>query len=161
MALWLVRAGVGGKYGDVALQEGVAGIGWPELGDLSDLTSREELDERCRVAFPDYSPSQIRSEVSQHWAFYACIHPGDFVVIPISRRSVVAIGRVTGDYEYRPDLPAVLQHTRRVEWLMPDMPRSAFDQDLQSWLSRRPTVVQIKLDDAEERIRALVENRSR
>lgn len=154
-----MRAGKGGRcgrYGDVALQEGIAGIGWPELGDLSDLTSHEQLKERFLAIYPGDSPARIGACVGQVWAFYALIGPGDFIVTSISRRSVIPIGRVIGDYEYRRDLPNVLQHARRVEWLVPDMPRSAFDQDLQPWLSRRPTVVQIRLANAEERIRALV-----
>ncbi|CAN5583922.1 hypothetical protein BH23CHL2_BH23CHL2_23500 [soil metagenome] len=160
MALWMVRAGKGGMYGDVALREGIAGIGWGQLGDLADLKSREQLKDRYGLTFPDDSPGQIGSGVGNIWAFYSLIKPGDLVLIPIPHMSVIAVGRVIGDYEHRPDLPVDgLRYVRRVEWLKPDVPRSAFDQDLQSWLSRRPTVVQIRLDNAEERIQALVENR--
>ena len=78
---------------------------------------------------------------------------------PYTHRSVLAIGRVIGDYEYREDLPGELQQSRRVEWLKSDIPRSAVDQDLLYSLGTALTVARIQRNNAEDRIQALVENR--
>jgi len=43
MALWLVRAGKYGEQESLALEKGLAVIGWGDLPDLSTVETREEL----------------------------------------------------------------------------------------------------------------------
>jgi len=160
MALWLIRAGKGGAHAATALEQGLAGIGWTELGDLSDVTSREQLEALYREQFPDAHAVSIGLGIGQVWAFRSRVQTGDLVGLPIPARSVIAIGKVTGGYEYRPDLPDDLRHTRRVDWVRPDVPRSAFDQDLLQSFGSLLTLAQIQRNNAEERIRAMVEGRT-
>jgi restriction system protein len=159
VALWLVRAGKGGKFADIALEQGLAGIGWAELPDLSQITTRAQLEALYRERHPGDSPQAIGNNVGQVWAFYSRVKPGDLVGLPISSRSVIAIGTVVGPYEHRPDLPQDLRHARRVEWLRPGIPRTDFDQDLLGSFGSLLTVAQIQRNNAEERIRAMIEGR--
>ena len=55
MAVWLVRAGRDGEREDVALEKGLAVIGWPRLPDLTGIRSRDELETLMRDAYPDTS----------------------------------------------------------------------------------------------------------
>jgi len=67
---------------------------------------------------------------------------------------------VTGDYKYRPDSPPDARHTRNVEWIQQDIPRSRFDQDLLYSLGAFMTVCRIQRNNAEERIKAILEGKS-
>lgn len=157
MTVWMVRAGEHGEHEDFVLEKGVAAIRWIELGDLSGVHSREELQALCEKVYPDAKPNTIVNWVRQLWAFRARIQVGDLVVLPLKTRAAIAIGRVAGLYTYRPDFPEGARHTRPVEWLKTDIPRTAFDQDLLYSLGARMTVCQIQRNQAEERIRAMLE----
>jgi restriction system protein len=156
MAVWMVRAGRQAVYAPTALEQSLVGIGWHELGDLSGVQSREDLATRMRETYPERSPAQIGSSVGQVWILVGRIQRGDLVVVPISSRSVIAVGRVTGDYQFRPDLPEELQHTRKVDWLATELPRGAFAQDLLHSFGSLLTICQVKRDRAEERILSVV-----
>jgi len=160
MAAWMVRAGAHGEREDFALERGLAVIGWDELGDLSRVGSREELDALMRGAFSDAKTATIANYVGQVWAFRERIQVGDLLVLPLKTRSAIAIGTVRGPYEYHVDNPAEARHTRSVEWIRKDIPRSDFDQDILYSLGTFMTVCQIQRNRAEERIRALVEGRA-
>ena len=43
MTLWLVRAGSRGEGEEYALTNNIVGIGWPELGDLSEVRSLDGI----------------------------------------------------------------------------------------------------------------------
>ncbi|MYC07048.1 MAG: hypothetical protein F4X57_07750 [Chloroflexi bacterium] len=62
-------------------------------------------------------------------------------------------GKIAGDYVYNPDKSqAPLPHTREVEWLVEDVPRAIFDQDLKNSFTSQLTVSQVRKDNAEARI---------
>ncbi len=157
MSVWLVRAGKHGEREQLALEEDLSVIGWAEMPDLADITTREQMEALCKQRYPDSSQSRISNYVGQLWAFRGRIQKDDLVVLPVKSRPVIAIGKITGDYRYRPDLPEDARHTRPTKWLRTDIPRSAIDQDLLYSLGAFMTVCQIKRNNAEKRIRALVE----
>ncbi|MHB9058774.1 MAG: restriction endonuclease [Bacillota bacterium] len=156
MALWLVRAGRHGEREGVALEKGVAAIGWDELPDLAKVSSKEELEELYKTHYPDEKKTTISNRVGQVWAFRERIKTGDLVVLPLKTRAAIAIGQVSGGYEFRPDLPEGARHTRPVKWLREDIPRTDFGQDLLYSFGAFMTVCQISRSRAEERVRALL-----
>jgi len=156
LTLWMVRAGARGEREDFALQNNVVVIGWEELPDLSDVTSRDELDALCREIYPELKPNTVTNWVGQLWAFRERISVGDLVVLPLKTQSAIAIGEVVGPYAYNPEFPPDATHHRRVKWLRTDLPRSALDQDLLYSLGAFLTVCQIQRNNAEQRIRAVL-----
>lgn len=48
------------------------------------------------------------------------IQPSDLVILPLKTRGAIAIGRASGPYRHRPDLPAGAHHTLPVQWIRPD-----------------------------------------
>jgi restriction system protein len=136
-------------------------IAWDELPDLAPYDSREALDLLCRQTYADSRPKTVTNWVGQIWAFRGRIEVGDLVVLPLKTQSAIAIGRVTGPYRYRPDLADNARHTRPVEWLWTDIPRSAFDSDLLYSLGAFMTVCQIQRNQAEQRIQALLAGSSK
>src|SRR4051812_24811308 len=156
MTLWLVRAGRHGEGEGVALQQNVAVIGWRELPDLSGIAAREELATLLSSIYPNAAVKTLSNWESQIWPFIRVIAPDDLVALPLKTQSgTVAIGRVTGPYKYRSDLPPEAQHSRAVEWLK-EIPRSQFDQDLRHSLGAFMTVCRIKRNNAEERVKAML-----
>lgn len=159
MAVWLVRAGSRGETEGFALEHGVAAVGWDEIPDVSGVGSREQLAELMRQAYPDSKPQRLQNLVAQVWAFAHTISIGDLVTLPLKRRAAIAFGQVTGPYTYQPDNPLGAKHVRAVRW-QPEIPRSRIAQDLLYSLGAFLTVCRIERNDAERRLRALLEGRS-
>lgn len=152
MAVWLVRAGGAGEREDFALENNCVVIGWGNLPDLSAMRDKNALKEMLEGHYPDASAGKIRNWAGQIWSFCMRIDIGDLVVLPLKTRSSIAIGRVTGSYQ----LSADGEHQRPVEWLVTDLPRSRFDQDILYSFGAFLTVCQIKRNNAEERINAVL-----
>jgi len=155
--MWLVRAGKTGQQEDVALDKGLAVIGWEDLPDLSDVHSREELEELYRKVYPDDKPKAVTNRVAQIWAFRSRIQVDDLVALPLKKQSAIAIGRITGPYKYQAKALEGVRHTRPVKWIRKDLPRTALDQDLLYSLGAFMTVCQIQRNQAEERIEKIIE----
>lgn len=71
----------------------------------------------------------------------------------------MAVGRVTGDYEYRVDATDGMRHVRRVEWLVTDIDRQAIQSDLLDSMGSLLTVFELSRFGAAERVGALAEGK--
>jgi restriction system protein len=156
MSLWLVRGGSKGEYQEFAIDNNVTIIGWRELPDLSGVKSWDELIKIHEKTYPQYSKSSTVNQVGQVWTFINRINIDDYVIMPLKGRSAIAIGKVTGPYTYRTDLPNNIHHLRPVKWIATDIPRTAFEQDLLNSLGAFMTVCQIQKNNAESRIIAIL-----
>jgi restriction system protein len=159
MAVWLVRAGKYGQREEAALEKSMAVIGWDELPDLTPIKSRDALAQLLKQTYPDDGPNTLANWNGQLWAFRDRIQKNDLVVLPLKGRSAIAIGRVAGAYSYQPK-GTDGYHTRPVKWLRTDIPRTAFDQDLLYSFGAFMTVCQISRNDAELRIKAILEGKT-
>lgn len=72
-------------------------IGWSNMGDLSDISSKEELSSRYDKFF-DKNPRGKGQDVGQVWRFLNDVQIGDYVIF--AENSVFHIGRVESDYCY-------------------------------------------------------------
>jgi len=158
MAFWLVRAGKYGEREDFALQRKVAVIGWVELSDLSAISNRKDLAILLERTYPEKKPKTLVNWESQIWPFANEIKKGDFIILPLKHRSVIAIGEVSGGYCYEPNNPNDARHTRPVKsWT--EIPRNQFAQDLLHSMGSAMTVCRIIRNNAEERVRGLLAGR--
>jgi restriction system protein len=152
---WLVRAGRHGEGEALTLEQNMVLIGWQELNDLSKISSRDQLIEVLRSTYPDAGSGRISNWAGQLWAFLARIQLGDLVVLPFKHSPAIAIGRVTGSYTYRGDLPLDARHVRPVQWLRTDIPRTAVGQDLLYSLGAFMTVCELRRNQAAQRLATL------
>lgn len=159
MALWKVQAGKYGEQEAIILEHNIVAIGWNDVGDLSKVSSRDELERHFKETYPEATPNSAANQIGQIWAFKARIKVNDWIAVPLKNRSAIAVGVVQSGYEYRQDLGDNVHHTRRVKWLRQDIPRTAFDQDLLYSFGAFMTVCQITRNDAESRVRAIVEGK--
>lgn len=158
MSLWMVRAGRFGLQEDTALREGVVTIGWDEMPNLSGIKSKEELEKLYVKTYPDAKKNAVSNMVGQIWTFMSRMKKGDLVAIPLKKQALIAIGRVEDDwYEYK-EITENVKHLRRVKWIK-NIPRTAFDQDLLYSFGAFMTVCEIKRNDAERRVKELLEKK--
>lgn len=155
MTLWMVRAGSHGEQEQAVLQHNIIAIRWLEIPDLTSVKTKDELYSLYYQVFPHKNKNQAANEVGQIWRFRDEIAVGDLVGIPLKTQSVIAIGKVTGTYEYRTDIAENVRHTIPVQWLRM-IPRSEFDQDLLYSFGAFMTVCTIWRNDAEQRIRDML-----
>jgi hypothetical protein len=159
MAAWVIRAGKKGGQEESALKDNLVTIHWKELPDLSEVRDKKSLEAIYRATYPEETSKQVAIGVGQVWRFCRVIEPGHLVALPRllkSNRMEVAIGRISGPYEYRADLGEHIRHVRSVQWICRDIRRGSFKQDLQKSLGLPPTVYQIGCQDAEQRLLAVL-----
>lgn len=155
MTLWMVRAGRYGEQEGGALDNNVVTIGWDAMSDLSKYETREELTEYYNEVYPDEGKKTVANGVGQIWRFSKEMQKGDLVALPLKTQSAIAIGEIKGKYEYK-KITDNIKHIVPVKWLK-TIPRSAFDQDLLYSLGAFMTVCQISRNDAENRVRKMLE----
>jgi 5-methylcytosine-specific restriction enzyme B len=95
-------------------------IGWKDfVPDLSNFLKDDDLKDRISVMvkgdYPD--PGTAKRKAGEITNFVSKIGVNDIVVV-CEGATILGIGRVTGPYEYRPDL--AFPHIRAVQWLSHD-----------------------------------------
>jgi 5-methylcytosine-specific restriction protein B len=83
------------------------------------------------------------------------IQIGDLVAMPRKNQQTVVLGRVTGGYEYRNDLPADCRHARTVEWFSRTFERDHLASDLRGSFRTATAVFQIRVPGAADRLLSL------
>lgn len=156
MTFWGIRAGKHGESELYNVEHSIVAIGWNEVGDLSQFTSREALQSAVTRAYPGKPIETTRVWTGELWAFKEKIKEGDWVAIPLKISSALAIGKVTGPYIYSPEAPEGSRHQRSVEWVTTDLARNMIDADLLASLGSTLTVFRVKRNNAEQRLEALV-----
>ena len=82
MKVWMVRAGKYGEREELALENGLAVIGWDELPDLSKDKSREAIRELLEESNPAASAGRVTNHAGQLFTFVNRIEEGDLVALP-------------------------------------------------------------------------------
>ncbi|WP_326672471.1 restriction endonuclease [Streptomyces sp. NBC_01257] len=130
--------------------------GWEEVGDLSGCTSIADVGDVLAQAYPDELPGRVDNWKHQLWRFIT-METGDLVVMPRKFLKVVAIGRLTGGYEYRSEAAAGFRHTRKVEWVRTQIERAAISGDLRDSIGAFLTVSELRRRDAALRVETLAQ----
>lgn len=157
--VWLMRAGGRGEDEELALTHGRAIIGFEEIGDLSQFKDVAQAAAAIVKMDKDGKKARATNYARQLLAFSRGATKGDTVVLPLKTRpGQVALGRIDGPYEYA-IVAGRHRHTRRVTWMRPDVPRSAFQQDLLYSFGAFMTVCRITRNDAERRVEDVMAGR--
>ena len=148
LAAWLIRAGSHGEREDFVLKNGIAGVGFEPVSDLTTATDRDQVRTVVRNAYPDAKERMVANFAGQLWSLRSRVKPGDLVALPLKRSSQIALGLVTRGYEYLADERSAYRHRVSVDWKRTDVPRTAIGQDLLYSLGAAMTVCQIQRNDA-------------
>lgn len=159
MALWLIRAGGHGEYEKKFLDDNRVYLTWHKIReDLTYLEHRDKVQSLLEALYPDASKHRISNHVGQIWSFSKKIKPGDWVVLPSKKEPAVHVAEVTGNYTFDSTQSAPFFHYRDVKWIVQDVPRSNFDQDLLYSFGAAMTVCRVHRHDAERRVRRMAKN---
>ena len=156
--IYLVRAGKHGEDESYVLENDLAVIGFQEIPSLANAKNYDDVSKIVARALPGEKPRLIGNFAGQVWAFAVAMRKGDVVVLPRKTTSQLALGRVTGAYEFR-DVEGKKRHTRPVKWIRTDVPRSTFEQDLLYSFGAFLTVCNISRNDAERRVAAVLDGK--
>ncbi len=153
---WLIRAGRNADRYDYCVENGLIGVGFGHLPDLSEVSSRDEIAELARAEWSEASDAQVDHRARQLWDLRSRVRFGDLVVMPGENSSQFALGTVTQEYWYD-DRDPHWHHFVSVDWKLTDVhPRAR--PDLLRYLSRRsPTIRKIAQNDKAGRLRQLLE----
>jgi restriction system protein len=115
------------------------------------LTTYEAIITKWKEAKPDSKAASVTNRSRQLNAFRNKIKEGDITAIPLKTHpGQVALGIAAGPYNYI-DINGEMRHTRKVDWIRADVPRTSFKQDLLYSLGAAQTVCRITRNDAEDR----------
>jgi restriction system protein len=127
-----------------------------EIPDISQCTSLDDVRDLVAAALPNDKPQAHTNYAAQLWTLKDRMSDGDLVVLPRKGSAQLAIGRVIGPYNYRSsEADPARRHTRPVEWLRIDVPRSAVKQDLLYSLGAFMTYCEVSRNEAARRIAVL------
>ena len=154
-ATWVIRAGRNADHYDYAVENGLVGVGFGHLPDLSEVSGRDEIAELVSRKWPEGSEAQVRARAGQLWAFLSRVRCGDLVVMPGKNNSEFAMGTVTREYWYD-DRDPYWRHFVSVDWKLTDVPRTAVKPDLLRSLLARTTIRTITRHDEVWRLQQLL-----
>jgi restriction system protein len=116
MNTWVVRAGERASLAEDFEARSCVAIGWKELGDLSQVASRDDLARAIAAAYPDWKPGRRRSSVGQVGAFLFDFQIGDRVLTYNREQRVYLVGGVTSAYRHQPNLVPGMPQIRSITW---------------------------------------------
>ena len=159
MALWLVRAGRHGEYEKKFLDENRIYLTWSGLShDLAAVKDRSQLRVLLEQIYPDAPKGRITNNLGQIWAFSKGINAGDWIILPSKQKPAIHVAKAKGEYAFNANGDDPFFHHREVEWIVQDVPRTNFDQDLLYSFGAFMTVCQVSRNDAERRVQRMAKN---
>lgn len=150
MTMWMVRAGRGGRWIEDFLERSVVGLGWHAAGDSTRFSSKEQIFDSMRSAYPDMSEGTAASGASQLWRFMQELNVGDDVVTYDADARAYHLGRITGEARYRALDIEDLTLSRFVEWHSKSVSRDALSIDARNRLGSVLTLFKVPADVADE-----------
>lgn len=110
---WLYSPGAQASEWDAFQAEGIMAIGWDEIGDLAEYSSREAI--RADLALASASTSSMKNDVLCLWQFQNDVAVGDVVYAKRGRKELVGRGEVLSEARFEAD-HGHFQHIRSVKW---------------------------------------------
>ena len=116
---WLIAAGEGAHLWDDFVKSSMIKIGWSDVGDLSPISAKKQLEIAVKKAYPNYSEGSADAKspdkvVAMLWSFSHEIKVGDVVFVKSGMSQIIGRGTVKSDYKYGEY--GEYQHARDVEW---------------------------------------------
>lgn len=110
---WLYAAGDGSVNWENDYAVGIMAIGWDDIGDLMQYSSKEDMRAKMREVYG--GTGSYKNQVHATWQFANDIKPGDIIFVKKGRKEIVGRGIVEGEYVYDPSREH-FRNTRAVRW---------------------------------------------
>ncbi|NNE32253.1 MAG: AAA domain-containing protein [Winogradskyella sp.] len=110
---WLYAPGENARKWNELFSSNEMAIGWDDLNDLSEFSSKEKIEEALMESAKD--GKRKYNNALACYEFASVIKPGDIVITKKGKREYVGWGIVTGEYFYDSD-QTEYKHRRKVDW---------------------------------------------
>lgn len=110
---WLYAPGDDARLWAKFYQNGIMGLGWDYLGDLSHYKTRAEVEKA--IADQRNDGKRPINDSKAVWDFYQEIKPGDIVYAKSGVKKLVGRGIVTGEYTFD-EKATEYKHRHRINW---------------------------------------------
>lgn len=111
---WIYAPGDGAAKWDEFYKLGVMGIGWGEIGDLAQYSSKDEMKSEMKSKIDPSKPYKNAAHAT--WQFANEIKQGDIIFVKKGMHQLVGRGVVTSDYYYDPNTDEEYPNLRKVNW---------------------------------------------
>ena len=111
---WIYSPGKNASKWTEYSKEGLMGIGWGEMGDLSVFESRSEMRQKMQEVFNTSRNYKMDSLAT--WQFVQEVKPGDIVYAKKGMYKIVGRGVVTSDYFYDDGATDEYKNFRKIDW---------------------------------------------
>lgn len=149
-SVWCVRAEFG-RYTDHFLRGGYVGIGYRLDEDLSSVSTREELYEVFKKAYPDETSNiVIGQQVGQIARFLLEMKGGDYVITPAAGTEWLHSGKLADDPSYYfsdTSDGCPYRQRRKMHWSKERLARSALSVPFQKTMRSSLTVFSVSQRD--------------
>jgi 5-methylcytosine-specific restriction protein B len=124
-----VAPGEDAKYWDDCRTNGYICVGWDEVGDLREFSSKDEFRARFGETTTYTTEAKTTAKANELWTLIE-LEPGDIVIANKGTSRVLAVGTVIDPaYEWRPERTE-FKHTVRIEW---DESKARDIETIKSW----------------------------
>lgn len=111
---WIYAPGDGAAKWDEFYKLGVMGLGWSQIGDLTQYASKDEMKTAMKAKIdPTVS---YKNAAHATWQFANEIKPGDIIFVKKGMYQVIGRGVVTSEYYYDPSVDAEYPNLHKVNW---------------------------------------------
>ena len=112
---WLYAPGPGAEKWEECQQNGVMLLGWGEIGDLSEYSSKAEMKRKMQQAYD--SESSYTNSAHATWQFVHEMKIGDVVFVKKGTSEILGRGIVESDYMYDATRQDAYKNLREVRWI--------------------------------------------
>ena len=110
---WIYSPSEGAGIWDECCESGIMAIGWDEIGDLLQYSTKTEMKQAMKEHIDPERPYTMAAHAT--WQFAHEMKPGDVVFAKKGRSTVIGRGIIMSDYEYD-DSRDDNKNVRKVNW---------------------------------------------
>ncbi|MEO1235285.1 MAG: restriction endonuclease [Planctomycetota bacterium] len=161
MKIWLARGGRHGQYEQKQIDDGRIYLMWTGLHhDLTGVTDRKEFQKILRDTFPQIPDGRVIQNSGQFHLFCRRMQVGDLVLMPRKGKGTISAGTIRSDYKFDAQGGDGFMSYREVDWREDTIPKSNFDNEVQSKLNAATTFCGIKAENIEQRVTRAINGKS-
>ncbi|MBC3804916.1 AAA domain-containing protein [Acetobacterium fimetarium] len=111
---WIYSPGDGAIKWEDFYRENIMGIGWSEIGDLTQYASKDDMKAAMKEKIDSSKPYKNAAHAT--WQFVHDLKPGDIVFVKKGMHQLVGRGVVASDYFFDSSIDVKYSNLRKMNW---------------------------------------------
>ena len=111
---WIYAPGDGAIKWEDFYRQNIMGIGWSEIGDLTQYASKDDMKAAMKEKIDPSRPYKNAAHAT--WQFVHDLKPGDIVFVKKGMHQLVGRGIVTSDYFFDSSIDVEYSNLRKMNW---------------------------------------------